>query len=1068
MGTDRTDASNRLMGLVLPMDLEVWTEESTITEADPIPSAVIADRQSGVQLTASGTPAVSSTLEIKAQRGGVPDLGATILHRVDGADDWLGWDSPVVVTSLRHIAADAVGYDEITMSTGRDAAVMVTQKSAVSGTGVLFTLDAWTRDDSDGTWTKVADIVTVQGASGEDLHPWLVTLPDGTIECYYLIETGPDLQVAKITSYDDGASWENGGQTLLEAAHDLSTGTAARLRVASSGSQVLLLLQTDDSFSTLHQYASKDGGHTFAYVGFIETDGADDIDYLIDLQFIRGLFRFIYWRDQGSSTSRLWYVTLGSAFTIASTESKVEIGNMSNTPGDKYGALVADETGTLWALYEESVGTSDSWDVLVAMSTDGGLTWSTGTKCHRSDVAPIPGWQTLTARWYRGQVLIAHQDDAQDLWGGTLGGWTNVPHPARLHGLESDPYQRAASFVSWYAADDAYPDDVGWAVSITGATVVTADGQMDVDGTILQNAIWTIDAGEDTNHAIMRWVLTPDSDDIVRGEVEVRPPGAALVSFGIQVVTNESAGTIEAFDLGGGSLGSDTLPSGDVEILIGVNKTPGFAGATGSAWFRDASGGAETRIFTALADAEALTDNGGTSSGDTQARFTVNETPGATGAWSAEILELHVNLGSSADADVTLGSIGLGTRGWGDGMPEADLLGRPLSRSAVYLQDGQSVEGVGLARLGDTWTHDPGHTYAAANALPTVLATPRRGFRSLTADQQIVALKRSDVDIPSRGLVAVYVDGANVRGLEVELHTGGAWSSEVAFLPATFAYESFGEAVIPDFASLSGDATWYDEDELAGDTFEFANGDLRRISGNRAGAWGPSDQVTPILYLEGIDGTEPTGTGTGRIWHRRYVVLLYLPSSTEWRGIRVTLDQAGTDDTVDGYVEADVIAVGEVLVFGAGPDETRAVAREIGPKLVELENGTMGEATFREDRRRVEVSWARSIPILNQADGSFDFVAAHVDDGDPVGDLSDAPTLVDGIVKRHGRKPLVYLPDIPTISDPFVAHILHGRAGGAIYGRIANSSSRIETVRGHAERCEVVRTGVLTIVEEGR
>lgn len=1073
MSTDRTDTSKRLMGFLVPDEsLEFWASESTYSEADPQVGAVLADRSTTMQLAMSGTPVAGTTLEILAQHGGLPDDVAQILHRADGDTNWMGHDPPIIISGATYVAAPTVS--RCTIATTTSAAVLVAETSATDGTPETTSTIVAYQKGSDDTWTSVGTLLSkvVDGSTAAAFFPSLVPLPNGVLEVYYINQTlGGTAQLGKLQSLDGGATWEDGGDALLDEPISLASDAVTRLRVAASGGQHMALIGLDND--TIIQLSSSNGGNSFQRVSTASfASGGATVD-LCDLVFAAGQFVALYWYSL-SGSAFLYTQRFGSAAQPAVEASVEEVRGSTTHHASLDGTLFADESGRLWVFYfvTSGVPTPLTWVWYAKTSTDGGRTYTTDpARWYGATSSANTGLRGLQVRPFRGRALGPHVGSNSDLWCLSLGGWSSVTSPP-AGAATSDPIRRSTAYTAWHAMNGAQPDDNGdWAKATTGApTDATTGGVMTVAGGSSDTLKWTYAPGIASNWAWARVVFDPSGSGVMRLRVEVRPTGpAAPVSYGVTVVIDLDAGTLTMTDTASAAtLGSAAnLPAGITEVLVGVSVNPLAAVATekGSCWYRDASGGSEARVYTAVATDETLTDNGGTTS--TKPEVEINFNAPAAAAFDVDLLRLEANTGGTE----SLGGL-VADPGLGGGMDQDDLFARPLSSRSVYLQDGQSVQALGVCRRNDSWVAVPTRTYAAANVLPHVLPTAKRGWRSNnTTVLQRLAFKRSEVDIPSRGLLGVYCDGQNSRGIQVELHTGGSWSSVLSVLPPQFAYESFGEAIIPDHASLSGDAEWYDEDELAGCTFEFADGTIRRIAHNRAGAWGPSDQVTPILYLEDPDGTEPTGTGTGRIWFPRTMIYIYLPAGLEWKGIRVSFDASSFEDTVDGDMRAHVLAMGEVLVFGAGPDETRALVREIGPELVEAPNGEGAVVERLTDRQRVELSWVRPIPLRNRIDGSFDFVRAD-EDGPPVADKFDAPTLLDGLVKRVGRKLLVYCPDIPTNgatgalpSNPDSQRFF-GRSSGAIYGRIVNSSTRMETARGHANRCETVRGNVITFVEE--
>jgi hypothetical protein len=422
------------------------------------------------------------------------------------------------------------------------------------------------------------------------------------------------------------------------------------------------------------------------------------------------------------------------------------------------------------------------------------------------------------------------------------------------------------------------------------------------------------------------------------------------------------------------------------------------------------------------------------------------------------------------------------------GQAVADLRALPVaSASRSYAGAGAFVRGLGAVAYpdGQTYTAAATSLYSRGNVDPRVEPSPRRVWRSTgdSATPYASTAKLRHTLVPDTSataqylgsdLWAIWLDGL-VSVPEVRIATAGGTVATLD-LRQPLTYQAAGASVRP--TSAAGTAVqrpWVQQNELAGGHFQYANGEVRRISGNTAGALtdtGAPAEVRATIYVSGVDGTEDT-SGAGYVWPPRTLILWNLRGAHTVIQQYVELQLLSTSAIgPEGYREIGVAAVGRVQLLGYGVDRTEARAQDSGFERQEMADRSSVHSYRGPIRRTVEVAIVDTHVDLQQVRGagvSADYVVCSGDSAAyPGADRHADPLVLEGLAREVDGVPVVWLPQIPVEaggSGTGIATYWRGWGLGAVYGYLQP---------GRREQLQIGRYGVndgarystLTIVEE--
>lgn len=1035
-----------LTGFLVPeCCLEVWAAETTITSAEPITSQLVADRTTALRLLASGTPIDSDALEVMASVGGVPGGGrstggggARFLQRPteDPEVDWRGQDPPIAASFFAALATGLDTVNAVSAVLSADGTEIVCWEEIDTGPALRpTTIRVSRRVRGSGAWATVTPDVFTESVGGSGTSPRIVrpdSIGPARLDIYALTEEVSPQELIRFSSFDDGVTWERSSAGILQVAADRLT-----LQVATGNGQVLLFVNSDDG-SERDQYASSDDGNTFELIG-------TQNGHTLAVTYSAGQFFELCYIDVGG-VAKITCVVRGAArddvAPSAGTSIRSEIGaDVAPVPKSSGSLIVADD-GTLFAYWVPSDSAALVGNLRVYYSPDGGASWdSTARDVHVGPaVAPFDHFAVCAAN---GGATIAFGASAAMYWG-RLGGWSNRTLPSQIAGSTPalDALSRWRSTYLPFAAHGLDDMDATWTETLTATPTITKSaGFLHLSGTTGDAASYEYDAGVESDAPMVKCGLrTASGDGLTRLTLHATTTETVARTFGFTASLNYDTGLITVRDDSDASTiyGPVAIPLGDFEFFLAIGRS-GFTTFSAYLGVLDLDGDApQERVYLHRLDAEGL---GAFGVAETTSTFVV-ETD-ASADFDCRILYVLADL-----QGVT--GFGLG-RAYG---PD-ELFGAPFSPRPTYVRDGVSIRAMGSCNRNDSWAMTPSTYYAVANALPTVLATPKRGHLSTSTTGGLYAFRlTTGGDAPRGGLWAIYLDGITYGAVAVAIRSSGAWVTlgTVSF-GERIAYDSIAGTLVP--AEAPDAARWYREGELIGCRVEDSDLTIGEVIANDEGAWSTGGQATRLrVDSELTAGSDRTGT----LWHKRAVVYLYIEADETFEAIRLA-----PTGSLGQIVGTKVIGIGRVRVLGDGIDQTRAVATELGEVLTELPDGGAAVARVRPDRRQVEISHTRG--NLLPSDGSEPPYVRALEDGEAVGSGGD-PATIEGMLRHVGRAPMIYLPAIPVRSGSASQLGVDLGARGAVYGRFIPESYRIESVTGHAEQGEIVRTSVVTIVEE--
>jgi hypothetical protein len=1023
---DVTPAS--LTGILVPeCCLEVWDAETTITAASPITAQLVADRATKLRVLASGTPIASDGLDLLASTGGVAGSGARFLARPteDPAVDWRGMDPPIALSGFA-LNSTSTGLEVravqvCTTTSGREVLI---REEADTGPALRPTeVIARTRPRGSTTWTTVADPLFEEAVGGSGMSPRLVRTESGRLDVYLLSEETSPQTLIRISSHDDGLTWEQASTGILQVAADRLT-----IQVAEGNKQVLLFVNSDDG-SERDQYASSDGGNSFEYVG--TADG-----HTLAVTYDSGLFVELTVVDISSST-KITAVQYGSASTAGTpsggAQVKGEAGADALPLPRSSGALFATPDGTLYAYWIPTISAAFIGSMRVYFSTDGGTTWDATARdlyIGPTALAPFDSFAIAPGDGCASIVFGA----GECVYHGRVGGWSTRTLPSRYAGpLSLAAQSRWRS--TFLAIKNHGLDDMPatWAEVLTATPTITKNaGFLRFVGTTGDAVEYTYTLTAESDHGQTKiGIATASGDGLTTLTMHLTTTEATARTFGFTVSLNYDTGLITVRDDADASVlyGPVAIPLGNYEFFLAVGRSA-FTTFTAYLGLLDLDEDGAERVYEHLLDAEPLTAFG---SPETSSKFVFATDDAAD--FDARILYVFADL-----QEVT-------GYGLGRAVGVSELFGAPIGPRPTYVRDGVSARAQGSVDRLDSWAMTPSTYYAVANALPSVLASPRRGHLSTsTAGANYAFQLTTGGDASRGGLWAIYLDGITYASATISIRTGGAWSSlgSVSFGERAV-WDSVAGTLIP--AESPDVPRRWREGALVGCRFQDSDNTIGECIASDEGVWSEEGHPTRVR----LDGDITAGSArVGTIWHRRAVVYLYLADGVLFEGVRLAVVAYSGGPTIG----TDVIGIGRVRVLGDGPDQTRAVATELGAELVEIPEGGASAYRTRPDRRSVELSHVRTVGL--DAEG---YVRA-LEAGPAVGSSGDPATL-EGLVRHVGRDPLVYLPSIPVRSGSASALAVDLGAVDAVYGRFVPSSYRIE----HSTN-KLVRTSVVTIVEE--
>lgn len=1083
----------------------LWSAQSSYSQANPRPGVPVPSGSSQMVLQASGEQASGSSIEVLAQRAGMPGPGGGgVVWRNTGDALYRGWDVPSVCTGWEAVEwTDGTGPGNIReigpphAVTLDDGTVLVTaQVRHVSGLTTTYRVYVWARDPDTGAWSSEV-VHTQDDAPVFGFYPCLLVLPSVRVLLYFYVDdtANDEVQVRMAYSDDQGDTFEVGNASCLLDPIDVAStpgagnsgGDPGRMRVAHKDGQVLLVCEyrqhdTDPNWREVFlQFASSDLGCSFAQVGdpWDGVAASEDAGKYHDILVLGGQFLMVY--VSGTHDNRVYtrgvsnaYERLGSV-----TETIALIGVWATESGGATNETFTDGDLAAWVdddgiAYVAGRMTDSTDEVVVGRSLDDGVTWemlgesdfSTGFSASVGKVFDFDDASTkvinLCATTQGGRSVLLHNwsanpgDEDNSLGCAYLGGWSTVTMPS-WSTTRGDKYQ-----VTWLGTwiPIEIPSDMGW-TGVGAGTPTLTDGSMTLSTAATSISYSRNPPGTIAEGMVVRFSCTVTSGgSLTADSVGCRlrlADGTDDYDVSIRVRLNGSQHEIRVRDNNGAAnVGSDMI----VASTEGVDVLVAFGEGSIAVWYRERSLGTD-REYAAGPTSTTITNDAATPAANHLLQWGHVTASTSESAW----YELHYV--SDEYAGFAVDDLSEGQTN-----PD-DLFSRTISSEYVYVDSGVRVRAVdGPVLANESWTVAARYEYGIERIFPHLSASPRVRWRSTDTTQQTIALAFDASLLGTvesqlgNSAIGLFLSGINWRngtwqGYDVDT---AAWVTIATIDTSTgmtgLDWTRNGNTVVPAVAA-SGDQPYLHFGECAGWTLGYNGATFRRILHNTEGKWDRTSGTIkrPTLILEDVAGGDPTSGGSAYLMPTEYAVVVY--TSATYAGYRLLIS---SQTTVDGYFEIGTAVVGPVLLFGNDYAWGRRVETEPGTEVTEARDRTTRSRVLAPPRRTVEFSWVDGVEMSGVEAGDPDYALPSSTGGiAPAASVGDVPYVLDGLMRflDGPNHPVVYLPRIVK-GTPDTVHL--NRRHQLLYGATTGTVS-VENVLGNELSSELSRVGSIAIVE---
>lgn len=1080
MGTNKTP--NNIRGFLIPHDMDssnIWTSESTYTNADTQPAQPKPGGDYDLGLTSTGTHDTTDTIRVQTQRAGHIERAAFV-WREDDETDFYGYDAPNIISRWdsivngsttilnRNVLCDSLGNDDgtsVILYQFKEATLSNERRVRISKRNEIGSLTTTT-------------IYTQSSTGTPTLYGGLCRLSDGSILAVYMQATAEAANLQSARSYDNGSTWSVQSTTCLPTDIDLTGSFGAgntgydeinRIRIEESRGEILLIIAavahntTPASTDMVLQYVSTDNGCSFVHVN----DNGGTFAYFRPDLIVKNNSFFVGYI---SGTGQAEIVELESAtinLDIAKLFSPPEItdqlvaGGLTNkhfTQGSF--SMWTNETGRIYAVFFD-VDTDERFFIL--QSDDTSTWYYLGGNPSSSQVAASQIYNiddslsrptVLAGCNTRGVNQLYHNYDTRThnrdngIHCFELGAWTTVSMPPVTN------FPSSFDFGGWdrtWCAYDA-PDQT---------SEYTAFGS----GSITAQAEYTeFSTTTSQNRFVRSSAITSTSSQgiILRTRLRSVSEGSNTSGRGVNITTNDNSvniwintNAIYVED----DLGSTSISNLSFDTTVTFEILASIANNNIRVWVNQNADRPRVKRWQLVASA-SVTSGGGYP--NQYVRFGhITSTSGASGDTETEWYETHFSFG-----DRTGDQIQSQTN------PE-DLNARqyPPKGQFVYLTDGVKISTFdGPAYMGEFYDIEPDSLYPIRRIFHTSSPTPRQVYRSANETEQKIALywnttlqATANGDIGSDS-IGVYLGNINFRTFDVDVYdqSSTSWTTlqSVNNRIGGTTWERIGNAIKSTNASATSE--YLEIDECKGYSFDFGGGVVRRIAGNTAGYINnTTTSKRATLFLESFDNSDPTTIGTGYLIPKEICLIKHLAGTTPGAAIRIVID---AQDTVDGFFR--------IGAFFAGPfiapqqySNGRTITSTPGIEASETQDGVRRTRKVHDGYRNLRIAWTQGVDVSEIYDStSADFYAATTAGGAlPISAPSDTPYTIAGLLRKQDgeTKPLVYLPSMPvSVKTEYIANAREELLYGTIQGEIS-----IEHVIGDENDSEVFRISTMNIRE---
>lgn len=1070
---DVTPSNNTLCGFLVPWafsdslaaDHAVGTDYN---EADTKARGVTPPAGATLTLepTGDGDSNVSAAYYVVAPRGGVPGPGLLgVGFSTTSGSGYIGASRATQVVSWEEqtTATSGLGWDSLTMG---DQDIVAVSYGISGGT---ITYYAHNRDQSAGTWTQVT-ITTSPDASETIAGVALTEAPDGSLLAYYVLHRESRAYLGVSRSTDQGATWRQQNRNVCG---QLDDPTIHRVRAVQLAGQIALFVEYHDggggSSPSIHtrQYVSVDGGLTAESVA--DKDG----EALGDVIVAGGR---IVVATQVESTDAVNVRTTGDAGSSVFDNEAVALLDARDANEHHGGAFLLQPDGVLWYYRVGASGSSPlAYRIWADRSIDFGATWQTDTPD-----GPIRVYDGVRSSGASGTETGLSNFDLSYSRGYILMTGCEVNQAGTISSAEVNTLYLGggADFTPGIWSFQASPSTG----ILTGESRISAGDTHAALG-LLANG-WAANA--DTGSPTRLLAAGGNAGELITvgsGELATNPRTSTITNSGAMgiayCVFRVVSGTYTfQVAIGDGSDGCDVevsctstqisfVEQGGTHVYVNHNVAMSSGkyicvyiaadagNAKGRYWYAEESF-IQPRTFT----------TGSASTTGNSTDFVVTPRVEASS-------QVAIKVVAAAEWD---GAVASGPAWINDGFALTDLDGVPIGpTTSSYLKDGISLVGREGYAYGSTdqWTLHTAGLRPKNATLPSVTPSPRNGWRSGTTGSTWTLKYTFDtvngaamrVGSP---LFGIFLDGLHGVGNVVVKDNGV--SVGTATLSHSVAMTRAGNAVYPTESGTNAQGAYVEHDELVGGMVDLGSGDVRRISGNSAGALqsgSTRDTKRAVIFLEDIDGSE-AGSGTFSVYPPRALILVR--EHGNWR--RLDLEINSSNPSPSTYREIGIVAAGPIHVAGFLNSRQTTLAFEDGTTLFTMDDGTRRSVERHPTRRRAEVSWTYSPidvrQIRNAGTTAPDYVLAKTGGSTPAAMRQDTPLLVSALYAGINGKsqPIVWIPHIEVGSATMTTY-LQARAGECLYGRVTGPIRRERAPQvGLPVQSEAFTVTTVTVEEE--
>lgn len=1081
MGTNKTPDTIR--GFLLPHDMSaenIWTAESTYTNANTQPAQPKAGGDYDLGLTAAGSHDTTNTIRIQTQRAGHIERAAFV-WREETETDFYGYDAPNIIarwdsiingtsfTADNNVLCDSLGLDDGTsMILYQKLDATVSQKRHIK---------IATRNTI-GTVTT-ATLLSQTSTSTPTLFGGLCLLSDGSILAVYMTASATNANLQASRSTDNGATWTTQSTACLPIDIDLSgsfgagnTGFDAvnRIRIAESRGEILLIIAavahntTPASTDLVLQYVSTDNGCSFVHVN---NNGGTFAYYRPDLIVKNNSFFIAYIAGTGSAEiveleTATINLDIAKLFSPPEITNELVAGGLTSghfTEGEM--SIWTNETGRIYAVFFDV----DTDERLFMLQSDDTKTWfymggnPPSSRVNASQIYNIDDSQsrpsTLAGCNARGVNQLFHNYETRShnrdngIHVLELGAWTTVSNPT------VSEYPQSFDYGGWdktWLPYDA-PDQTA---------EYTAFGS---GGTITANAEYTKIVSTPSNNKFVRSASitsTLSQGVIFRTRLRSIYQGHAGSGRGITIetTTNDVAiwislsGVSVVDQLGSTTLGTlafDTTKTFEILGAVHNNKT--------RVWIKQNADRPSSKRWEQVVS--STVNSSGTATNQYVRWGHVTATSGASGDTESEWFEFHFSNGDRTGDQITTQT------------NPTDLNARqyPPKGQYIYITDGIKISTFdGPAYMGEFYTIAPDSLYPIRRIFHASSPTPRQTYRSANETEQKLALywdktlqATANGDVGSDS-IGVYLGNINFRSFTVDVYdqTSTSWTtlSTVNNKIGGTSWERIGNVVKSTLASPTGE--YVEVDECKGYTFDMGGGVVRKIKGNTSGyISNTTTSKRAVFFLDGFENSDPTTIGTGYLIPSSVTYIKHLAGTTAGAAIRIKIT---AQDTAEGYFQIGAFLAGPFIApqqYSNG----RTITQTAGIETSETQDGVLRTRKVHDGYRNIRIAWTQGVDMSELYDStSADFYAGTTAGGAlPISAPADTPSTMIGTLRRQdgSAKPLVYIPSL--LVGVKTTYTLNGR-DELLYSTIQGDIS-IEHVIGSENDSEVFRVSTINLRE---